>query len=276
MRTEHAGLHEVIAMVAALRARALTHVEFSRQAEKFVNKELAPEVFRAVCDETLANGSVRGDKVFEAEVYAFRAATHWLDQDIENARNDARNAVARDAYSVLALQVLYNVHAARGKTAKAASVLEKLARAATDRAERYRLAEQAKELSLRAGAMDCAELLRAFQDNEPEANMRYAGHSLAVTGTVRETTRSSLGWPKIVLEGASGGPALSCLFDPDANAELESLAVGGEIMVSGYNSGLVDGLVNLRGCRVMNMAWSPGYMADFFQEAAVEEDSEDA
>lgn len=252
MRTEHAGLYEIFSMVAAARTRALTHDEFALQAGKFVNRELAPEAFRAICDAALTNDKVRRDKVFEAEVYAFRAAAHWIDRDIENARLDARNAVARDAHSVLALQVLYNVYTAKGKLAKAASVLEKLALAVTDRAERQRLSGLAKEVSLRAEAMDCEDLLRAFHDNEAEANMRYAGHFLAVTGTVRETARSSLGWPKAVLAGASGGPALSCLFDPEGDAGFKSLAVGGEIMVSGYNAGLVEGIVQLKDCRVMN------------------------
>lgn len=252
MKTELASLYTIVTAVAAGHAKNLTREGFALQAGKFVNSELAPETFRAICDAALENNRVRENKLFEAEVYAFRAVTHWLNGDTGQARIDARNALSRDAYCILALQVLYTVYMAMGKLGRAAAVLEKLATITLSHGARKRLLSIAKDLTFRAGAVECETLLRHFLHNEAEANTKYAGRIIAVTGVVAEMTRSSLGRPKAILAGTTNSPAVSALFNPDANDGYASLAEGDLLMLSGYCSGLINGFIGLKECRVIS------------------------
>lgn len=234
-------------------ARGFTREEFAERARKFVNNELHPELFLALCNTILADESMRRNVSFEAEVYAFRAATYWKNREIEKARDDAQEAVRRNSGVKLAHQVLYNVYIAQKKYGSAARTLENLVAFSQCSSEKKRLGAMAKELRLRMSVLDAGLLRRAFGENELEANTKYGNTTLAVIGVVSGVTYSALGWPKLLLAGKSEiAPCVACLFGREARMELAEFFKGFSLTVAGSCMGLCKGHVLLKDCRILD------------------------
>lgn len=84
--------------------------------------------------------------------------------------------------------------------------------------------------------LDASTLYRAFTNNETEANARYLGKTLAITGTVRSSTQDEAGQTQVVLETGEAFGVVGQL-DPLSKHPRTNFPPGSSVRLKGICSG---------------------------------------
>ncbi|MBN9117732.1 MAG: hypothetical protein J0I06_00930 [Planctomycetes bacterium] len=87
-----------------------------------------------------------------------------------------------------------------------------------------------------------------YDANELDADKKYKGKVLVVTGTVKKITRDDRPGKITVELAGTAGSTVDCHFDRDKQAELGAVAVGQEVTVRGTCKGKVRTWVTLETC----------------------------
>lgn len=93
--------------------------------------------------------------------------------------------------------------------------------------------------------MSAARLYKQYSENQINADSRYKGKVLLVTGTVARTEKQFSGAMAVTLKANDIGSGVQCLFSRDRAYDAEKLS--GEVTIKGKCDGWNMGVV-LRGC----------------------------
>ena len=83
---------------------------------------------------------------------------------------------------------------------------------------------------VKALQVTAAELCRAFEENEAEANKRYVQKAIEVTGTVGEVTNNQDGFPSVILHGGESSTEIVCTMR-EKNVAIQA---GGVVTIKGF------------------------------------------
>jgi hypothetical protein len=114
---------------------------------------------------------------------------------------------------------------------------------APDRAIEQEIAGQRASYDISA-----TTLYKRYSDNQINADSKYKGKVLLVSGTVARTEKQFSGAMAVTLKANDIGTGVQCLFSRDRAYDAEKLK--GEITVKGKCDGWNMGVV-LRGCKVV-------------------------
>ena len=93
------------------------------------------------------------------------------------------------------------------------------------------------------------DLYKAYESNEAEADKRYLGKILIVTGTVGSANSGIYANPDVILIDARQKPIVDCLgFAKDEKDAIAKLEVGHKVLVKGECRGKVMGTLALENC----------------------------
>lgn len=100
------------------------------------------------------------------------------------------------------------------------------------------IADATPELSIQS-----QELIRAFETNEQDANNKYVGKLIEVSGKVFQIDNTADGSTNILLESENPMSTVMCQLDPLQKQEHSGLVVGQSIILKGKCSGFTTDVV---------------------------------
>ena len=92
-----------------------------------------------------------------------------------------------------------------------------------------------------------ADLFKAYEANEVEANAKYLNSLIEVKGIVREISPTEAGGYTLILGSNTDMFGVSCAFEPNDAQGLEKIQSGMEVTIKGLCSGMLMD-VNLSRC----------------------------
>lgn len=87
-------------------------------------------------------------------------------------------------------------------------------------------------------AIDAAQLFKEYEENEDAANAKYLEKTIAVTGTVKEATKSDDGKTAKIILDAGSDFGVSCELDPLSKHPRVDFTPGEKVTFKGKCTGL--------------------------------------
>lgn len=88
--------------------------------------------------------------------------------------------------------------------------------------------------------VNAADLVKAYQASEPDANAKYLNKVIQVSGTVGEVTKNDKGEQTIYLDGGDPMARVSCELDTHTDQKDQSFTTGQPVTFKGICTGYLS------------------------------------